>query len=363
MGFKYNPKIQRWEAFVSQRHPVSGKPVTIRRRCQTREEAIKTEQELFELLSYKFGFTFPTWKEVVEAFVKTKHDQGEWTLKTKSNYEYNLASHTYPIWGARPANEITTQEIRDLIRTGLESYSQSHRKSLLKFIRGTFAFAVENELLDRNPTPQLHFRLGDKIKPYLTVDQVKRLLDKAKELDSPWYHHWAMALYTGMRNGELFALKWENVNLNDNFILVNSSWNNKDGFKSTKSGDDRMVEIAPNLVHILKELKLQNNEPVFVLPRVHHWDRGVQAKELRKFLFGLGMAPIRFHDLRATWATIMLGRGIEPIKVMKMGGWKDLKTMEIYVRKAGIDIKGITTGLDLHNPSRDHAKIIELTRV
>lgn len=82
---------------------------------------------------------------------------------------------------------------------------------------------------------------------------------------------------------------------------------------------------------------------------------------LRYFLEGIGIPTIRFHDLRATWATIMLSRGIEPIKVMTMGGWKDLKTMQIYIRKAGVGIKGITDNLDLHNPGQQEATVIALS--
>jgi len=66
----------------------------------------------------------------------------------------------------------------------------------------------------------------------------------------------------------------------------------------------------------------------------------------------------RFHDLRATWATLMLSKGVEPVKVMTMGGWKDMKTMMIYIRKAGIDIKGITDRLNLHDPSQTTAHVI-----
>ena len=360
MGIKFNPQIQKWEAFVSKRHPISGQSVTLRKRCESRAIALRAEKELLIKLHEKVHNFIPRWKEIVETYTRTKYEQGEWTTKTRQNYYDNLASHTFHIWGDRKADEINTQEIRDLIRSNLDGYSEAHKKGVLKFIRGAFTFAVESGILDRNPVPQIHFRVGDKIKLSLTSEQVKQFLEKAKELESPWYFHWSLALYTGMRNGELYALKWEKVNLEDNFILVDSSWNSKDGFKSTKSGDDRIVEIAPNLSLILKELKLLRPDDEFVLPRAYHWERGVQARELRKFLLGIGLPSIRFHDLRATWATIMLTKGIEPIKVMKMGGWKDLKTMEIYIRKAGVDIKGITKDLDLHNPSRTHAEIFDL---
>lgn len=78
------------------------------------------------------------------------------------------------------------------------------------------------------------------------------------------------------------------------------------------------------------------------------------------FLIGLGLPVVRFHDLRASWATLMLGKGVEPAKVMIMGGWNDLKTMMVYMRKAGINIRGITDCLKLHNPSTEPAQVVEL---
>ena len=109
-------------------------------------------------------------------------------------------------------------------------------------------------------------------------------------------------------------------------ILVNRAWNNRDGFKDTKSGDDRIIKIAPNLMEILSKLKLKNSTSnLFVLPRIHKWDKGEQARELRMFLSGLGLPVIRFHDLRATWATFLLSKGVAPIKVMMMGGLEGFK--------------------------------------
>lgn len=227
----------------------------------------------------------------------------------------------------------------------------SHQKNMLKFIRGVFKYAVEKNILQRNPTPEMKFRVGDKIKKVLTEEQVRILLNKGKEFNWEWYPHVAAAIYTGTKNGELYSLTWDKVNFDQRTILVDSSWNSKDGFKCTKSGDDRMVEIAPPLLTLFKELKLQSSDSVFVLPRISRWDMGQQADALRMFLVGLGLPPCRFHDLRATWATIMLSKGVEPTKVIVMGGWKELKTLMIYLRKAGISIRGITDGLNLHDPS------------
>jgi integrase len=281
---------------------------------------------------------------------------------TVHDYSTCLKAHTLDAWGNRSIDEISTQNIRELIEEKVGHRSPSHQKNMLKFIRGVFNYGVEMGSLQRNPVPKMRFRIGEKIKKVLIEEQVRLLLTRAKELNIEWYPHWAMAVYTGMRNGELYALTWEKVNLDDRIIKVDCSWNNKDQFKSTKSGDGRIIEIAPNLVALLKQLKLQNSDSPFVLPRIDRWDRGEQARELNLFLRGINLPPVRFHDLRATWATLLLSKGVEPIRVMKMGGWKDLKTLMIYVRMAGVDIRGMTDCLDLHNPYVDVGQVLRFER-
>lgn len=62
-----------------------------------------------------------------------------------------------------------------------------------------------------------------------------------------------------------------------------------------------------------------------------------------------------FHTLRACFATHLLSTGVEPLKLMRMGGWSDLKTFQIYLRMSGVDVKGIAGSLDVI-PSRDVTK-------
>jgi integrase len=193
----------------------------------------------------------------------------------------------------------------------------------------------------------MRFKIGDKIKAFLREDEVKILLQKAKEFNHPWYYHWVLAIYTGMRTGELFALTWDNVNLEQGLISVKFSWSKKAGLKETKSYNDRVVDIAPRLLETLKKLKVENPDSHFVLPRSRDWKKGEQARVLRTFLVGIGLRPVRFHDLRATFCTLLLIKGVEPIKVMVLGGWKNMKTMQAYMRTAGVEVRGVTKVLDL----------------
>lgn len=299
----------------------------------------------------------PTWANLLDQFGSGVSETGL-NLNTMENYLLCLRAHTLPRWEGRRVDEITGAEIRGLILERVGHRSVDHQRSMLKFFRAAFHFAFERGYVKQNPTPQMKLPKREKLQQVLTESEAQLLLEHAKIMGAEWYPIWAMALYTGMRNGELYALKWEKVNLDGRQIKVDTSWNKNLGLKSTKSGEGRYLEIAPPLVSLLREMKLQAIDD-FVLPRIPEWGKGEQARQLRMFLEGLGLPRIRFHDLRATWATLMLSKGIEPIKVMKMGGWKDLKTMQVYVRKAGVDIKGITDGLLLHDPLIREGQLLE----
>jgi integrase len=363
MSIKYNEKKKVWEAFHSARHPITRQPITLRRQAETEAEAKKIERELIRTVRGRLiAEASPSWRKVVTEFLEDCRNR-DLTQHTVHDYRTGLERYTFGPWSNKTIRDITTQNIWDLMKLGpVTEKSRSHQKNILKFIRAVFEFATKQKYIPSNPTPIIKFKLGDKVKKVLTEDQVRTLLHRAREMGVEWYPIWAGALYTGMRNGELYALTWDKVNMEDRLITVSRSWSMKDGFKCTKSGHDRMVEIAAPFMEVLRELKLKAAGSEYVFPRLDKWDTGDQARELRMFLLGMGLPPIRFHDLRATWATILLSKGIEPIRVMKAGGWRDMKTMMYYVRLAGVDIRGMTDVLDLHEPHRTTGQVVPLKR-
>jgi integrase len=118
-----------------------------------------------------------------------------------------------------------------------------------------------------------------------------------------------MALKTGMRSGELMALQWTDIDFEGRTIQVSKQWSNKTGFGSTKTQRVRVVPISEDLLMFLKELKLKRgSESGFVLPHLPEWENGDQAHVLRQFCAAIGITPVKFHDLRATFITNRLGR-------------------------------------------------------
>ncbi|WP_415061289.1 tyrosine-type recombinase/integrase [Bdellovibrio sp.] len=362
MGIKLESKTGTYSVSYAKRHPITRQPMgLIRKGIKSKAEANRIYAELIVKVEEKIKKkVIPTWEIFLDQYFEAIKLAGLMN-STVYNREKVLRHHTTEAWGEKYVDEITTEEIHKLLNERLGSNAEAHKKFFIKCIRGAFQYALEQGIIIRNPTPLLKFKIKDKIKSVLTEDQIVLLLRSAQATKWDWYPHYAVALYTGMRNGELYALTWDKVSLEKRQILVNVSWSSKDGYKSTKSGDDRIVEIPTPLLPTLKELKLQSAGSDFVLPRLSKWDKGEQARELRFLLASLGLPQIRFHDLRASWATLLLNKGVAPSKVMAMGGWKDMDTMMIYMRKAGIDIKNSTSVLDnMETHGVTIGKVVEL---
>ena len=258
-------------------------------------------------------------------------------------------------WMNIVCSKLTRGDGRDILRKAKEVHgaSPTQLKKIKTSINLVFTWGIEEKLIrgvHNSPVFGLQLEKDDSedsVPPILTLAQVKVLLSKAKEVNHPWYHVWAFALLTGMRSGELYALQWDSIDLDNKLIRVyeSFSWRRKVA-KSTKAGYWRNIPVSAQLLELIIELKRITGDSEFVLPRVSGWRDGYAAKHLRDFLKKNGIDKyVVFHTLRACFATHLLASGAEPAKVMKIGGWKDFKTFEIYIRLAGVDVLGATDNL------------------
>lgn len=129
------------------------------------------------------------------------------------------------------------------------------------------------------------------------------------------------ALKTGGRKQEVLGLKWDAVDLKKRTVT----------FLETKSGKKRTVPLAKSLCKILSKLKKYNeSEYVFTNPQT-----GTCYKDIKKgFNTAIKLSKIkkfRFHDLRHTFATRLIEKGVDIIVVKELLGHADIKTTMIYV--------------------------------
>ena len=300
---------------------------------------------------------------------------GEWFLECMSilkavsepstiyTYDRTCQKWVNKIWENREIRSIAKSDVHDLLYEKMpEEVTMHTRKHTLKVIKRFFQVAVDNGKLDRNPCQGMMVKVPETEMKVLSNSEVEILLREAKITNHRFYPVWVMALFTGMRSGELFALKWTDIDFESKSVRVVRNWNSKNGFKSTKNQKNRVVPMGDELFNYIRKLKLERGQEEFVLPRLCEWQRGDAAYVLKDFCKSLGITEIRFHDLRATFITNLLAQGEALVRVMAIVGHSDMETTNEYVRKAGIALQGGTDKLGYKVPIESDSKVLQMVR-
>src|SRR5262249_58415954 len=201
------------------------------------------------------------------------------------------------------------------------------RRYIHAIVRSALGRAVEQQLLARNPADAFKRRLPKVERPQMTTlsaEQSARLLESIKATRVYWPV--LLALSTGMRRGEILALRWRNVDLDRASLRVMESLEQtKAGlrFKPPKSGQTRAITLPWFAVEELRRLKHEQAEELLRLgirqdgntlvcgradaqphqPRSLTHEFTHLARRLREF------PRVRFHDLRHSHATQLLLAG------------------------------------------------------
>lgn len=334
---------------------------------QTEAEARKEESKLLRICEREVLIKETqgaSWEAVLDAW--SKHIEAS-DLSQASKHDYVAAAYNHTSsWLKRPAASLTPLDAREVLnQLKADGRTYDFIKRMKNLLGQIFLFGMERRLIkdmERSPTFGLQLGRPEEKKPeILTLAEIRKLLSSAKQMEHPWYHHWALALLTGMRSGELYALLWTDVDWDNNAVTVSKSYDSRfNVIKSTKAGYWRTVPMSSELCALLSDIKLQAKDRAHVLPRHRMWQMGMQAQELRKFCLGLGLPSVRFHALRACFATQLIRNGVPPIQIQKICGWKDLKTMQRYIRMAGIEVTGATEALKVLPEPEIMAKVVNL---
>lgn len=349
--------ITLFEVYVNARSRSGGRIQRKRRGIATLRKAQSIEFELrcktAEEKARPTAYTFGEWSRKC-----LKDQRGELANSTTANYEAQLKRWVYPFWENRDLRSISRSDAYELIFNQSAFHTEHTRRNVLKIAKRMFQLAFEEGLLERNPCAGIKVRIAEVNQKVLTTGEVERFLHHAKLYHHAFYPIWLVALMTGMRSGELFALKWTDIDFDNKTISVSRQWTSKDGFQeTTKSRRNRIVPVSDGLLVFLKEWKLKQSS-AFVLPHLTEWKIGEQARVTREFCEGIGITPIKFHDLRATFITNLLARGESLARVMSIVGHRELKTTNGYLRKAGVDVQGGTDKLGYGVPQSADAEIL-----
>jgi integrase len=268
--------------------------------------------------------------------------------KTYERYESIVRVHLVPAIGALKLKALAPAHVRGLYREkldgGLASRTVLHiHRTLSKALKQ----AANDGLIPRNPAgpvkpPRAH---REEIRP-LSRDQVRIFLDTVSgdRLEALY----VLAVTAGLRQGELLALNWEDVDLEAGTLEVRRTLSETRGrrsFEAPKSGRGRSVRLSRRAVNALRaHRKAQLEER---MTKVRLWeDHGlVFASEVGTTMSGRNLyralkirlkraglpETLRFHDLRHTCATLLLRQSVPSKFVQEFLGHADISlTLNTY---------------------------------
>ena len=263
------------------------------------------------------------------------------TLKfaTQRNYRHLVRRHLFPAFGDQPLCDINRQHIQGFVTDKMTRQKFSWKTSLhLRNLLSTiFSTAVHWEYVPLNPAK------GVKLPPrplrgqlrFLTTDEVSRLLSA---LEEPGRTLVLMAVLTGMRIGELLALRWKNVDFQGKTIRVREAV--YEGHNSTPKtqGGNRDIPFGPTLEQALRHHlgRRGTSEDSLVFPSRNGTYLRPGNLQKRWLLPACAKAELRrfsWHDFRRTHATLLSDMG-EPLKTAQaqLGHASLSTTAEIYAQ-------------------------------
>ena len=262
---------------------------------------------------------------------------------TADRYKLMIETYTIPRIGKIKLKKLTSRDLQKLYKDLMEHGRVNHRsghgdpglssttvRSVHLMLHSAFERAVKERLIPRNPTDDCIAPKVQKVEmKTLRPEHLKSYLDAADARGVlPMFY---LELVSGLRKGELVALLWDDLDIQNRTISVSKQYIKNPSGKLTLSRPKtetsvRRVSIPQEAVDLLIREHEKHPDNPYMFPssttgEMYYPDSVVKLHE--KILKDAGLEHIRFHDLRHTFATLALQNGVDIKTVSSMLGHYD----------------------------------------
>ncbi len=361
-------KDGRWEARITLGYHETGKVKVkylygkTRRECAAKLNAFIEDNKrgtYIEPSRYTLGQWLDKWYEI-QIVNKAKN-------ATKTTYEMFIRCHIKPHLGHYKLKDLKSITIQDAYNKmaqkgrldGKGGLSHQTLKGIHSILRQSLQIAYINDLIPKNPVAdgRVSIPKPQKEKPRKVFSPMEQKAIETACAGSPWGVAILLALYTGLRRGELLGLTWQDIDFIQDRIHVNKQLcriKNNDQTSpqktiltiqpSTKSGKDRTIEVPHKIMEILQKHKkqeeyrkkqyshtYQDNNLVFCKENGQFINLGTFDRFFKHILKTAGITTGSLHTTRHTFTTRALEAEI-PMKIVSDTlGHSDIKiTLNVY---------------------------------
>lgn len=280
------------------------------------------------------NFAENSWLPVVKPALK---------YSTKQHYEYVLNSHLYPEYGDVQIRLIT----RDMIQKFLLKKAQSLSWKTVKHIRtvfGTsFKAAVEDGLVSDNPVLKTRMPRRNAVpeKTLIQPEDIKKVLENLSE---PSRSIAGLLVYTGMRIGEVLALRWRDVDLKSGNLRVRQTVYEGHFDEPKTKRSNRTIPLGPRGLSILSDRAPEKPNPDALIFGTRLGTplsrRNLMNRQLTPTCEALGLKGVNWHWLRHANASLLDSVGTPLSTTQALLGHSSAKiTSEIYLHSVPADAR------------------------
>ena len=341
----------RWEGRIVVGHKNDGTPIYRSAFGKTQKELLPKFNKLKEAyagveLTEDSLMTLAQW---IDKWLD-EHKSGIIRPSTFASYKRYSDSYIKPRLGHRKLTQITSREIQEMynslkhegrINTTEEmgtELANSTVRSIHMLLHEALDGAVREGLIPRNPTDGTTIpRLVKTEKTVLLESQIEKFM-KTIENDEVWHDLFFMELMTGLRRGEICALKWNDIDEKNRILHVRKTirYAKKQlivGETKTNEGNRKIVLPASVMDMLMKRKEKSISEWIFPksLNPTMPIDPASAYRRLKEILKEADLPDMRFHDLRHTFATHAATSGIDPRTLAGiLGHTKPSFTLDAY---------------------------------
>lgn len=269
-----------------------------------------------------------------------EYAQGKVKESTLESYQQVIRTHLLPFFGNYSLQQINPELVQQYVGAKKKEGKISPKtlNNTLVPLKEMFKHAVRWGYMRENPAAYVEKpSVTRKEMDFLNREEVLRFLNV---LPQDHYPLFLMAIMTGLRRGELLAAKWSHIDWNRGQYLVKESLYRTHFVEPKTAYSKRTVNLPPLLLQELKKHRARQSEQKLSLGNEHHDADLVfcqrDGKPLdpnnlvnRVFFPALkkaGIRKIRFHDLRHTFASLLIAQGENPKYIQNQLGHSSIQT-------------------------------------
>ncbi len=326
MGVKIRQKSGKWYVFINHHGRRKAKCVSdSKRAAEEVKRKLEAKLTLGEFVIEDERPSAPTLGQYAEQWLET-YAKLNCKESTYVRYEGVIRNHLIPALGQIPLPTLTRETIKHLLVAKRQTLTPSSVRNILTPLREMLRHAVEDEIIASNPAIQVGRFLQQRQAPHqeitpLTREELGQFLTTLQAQAPDHYPLFLCLARTGMRLGEVLALQWGDIDFYGRSITLRRNVV-RGHITHPKNGKTRRVDMSQQLTEVLQYLQTQCKTETLRCgwPEMPLWvfcsttggllnKENLRTRVFYRCLTKAGLRHVRIHDLRHTYASLLIQQG------------------------------------------------------